>query len=82
MEEWAAENRTVLEEIPRFEQNEMKIRTAEDAFSCAPYETTFLPKYRDVYYWGPSFLCDIVDQDALAVDYSTNILKEIGTKST
>lgn len=71
MEEWAAENRTVLEEIPRFEQNEMKIRTAEDAFSCAPYETTFLPKYRDVYYWGPSFLCDIVDQDALAEWYET-----------
>ena len=71
MEEWAAENRTVLKEIPRFEQNGMVIRTAEDALKCAPYETTFLPKYRDIYYWEPSFLYDIVDQDAAAEWYET-----------
>ena len=71
MEEWAAENRTVLEEIPRFEQNGMVIRTAEDALICAPYETTFLPKYRDSYYWEPSFLFDIVDRDAAAEWYKT-----------
>ena len=71
MEEWAAENKTVLEEIPRFEQNGMVIRTAEDALICAPYETTFLPKYRDSYYWGPSFLYDMVDQDVFAEWYET-----------
>ena len=76
MEEWVAENRTVLDEVSPFEQHEMEIRTAEDALAIAPYETTFLPKYRDIYYWGPSFLYDIVDQDAFAEWYETVVLTD------
>ena len=36
MEEWVAENRTVLDEVSPFEQHEMEIRTAEDALAIAP----------------------------------------------
>ena len=70
-EKWVNENKIVLDEIPKFEQNGMKILTAEDALANAPYETTFLPKYRDIYYWGPSFLYDIVDQNDFAEWYET-----------
>lgn len=64
MNDFAAKNKITLEVVPQFVQGDMVVYTAERAIEEIPYRTTFLPAYRDIYYWGPSFLIDLVGREA------------------
>lgn len=64
MNDFAEKNMVKLEVVPQFTQGDMVVFSAEKALEEIPYRTTFLPKYRDIYYWGPSFLIDLVGREA------------------
>lgn len=61
---WVAENRVIPDVIPEFVQGDMKVYSAEDSLKITPYNFSFLPTYRNIYYWAPTFLFDLVDRDA------------------
>lgn len=67
--EWIKENRINLEEAPEFVQGDMKVYTAEAVKQVMPYNFTYMPTYRDIYYWEPTFLFDLVDRDACRAWY-------------
>lgn len=62
-ESWVEQNREIPDVIPEFVQGTMKVYSAEEAQEEYPYDFTFLPKYRDIYYREPWFLYDLVDSD-------------------
>lgn len=64
MNDFASINKVELEVVPQFIQGDMIVYSAEKALEEIPYRTTFLPKYRDIYYWEPSFLVDLVGREA------------------
>ena len=60
---WVTENRVIPEVIPDFVQGDMKVYSPSDALKVNPYNFTFLPTYRDIYYWAPTCLVDLVDRE-------------------
>lgn len=57
---WVEENRVIPEVMPEFVQGNMIVLSPEDALKKYPYNFTHLPKYRDICYWYPTFLGDLV----------------------
>lgn len=62
-EKWIEENKVTLDEIPKFEKGDMVVYTAKEALLKIPFVTTFLPTYRSMYYWAPTFLMDLVPDE-------------------
>lgn len=64
MNEFASTNKVKLEVVPQFIQADLTVYSAEKALEEIPFKTTFLPKYRQIYYEGPTFLIDLVGREA------------------
>lgn len=62
-DEWVIQNRVIPDVIPEFDEDSMTVYTAEEALKKIPFPTSYLPTYRSVYYWSPTYLVDLVDRD-------------------
>ncbi|MCI9448903.1 MAG: M56 family metallopeptidase [Clostridiales bacterium] len=53
--DWVMQNRVIPDSIPEFVQGNMKVYSPEDALKYIPYNFTFLPTYRDIYFCSRHF---------------------------
>lgn len=70
---WIEENRVLPDSPIEFVQGDMIVYTDDEVLKNIPFETTFYPSYRSIYYWVPSFLIEYVDRDEFNKWYTEEI---------
>lgn len=77
MQEWVENNKVTLDAIPEFDFNSLTVYSDEEALEKIPFRTTFLPTYRAIYYWEPTFLSDLVNREDFNSWYKEVVLPNI-----